>query len=62
MKFFLKEVISGYLEMSTGYLVRLSHLEDGPWYHAWNHEGRVNPGMEISNEAILQHFSEQVRH
>lgn len=59
---FLRGVISDYLKMGTGYLVRTSHLEDGPWYEAWHHEGRVNPGMEISNEAILEYFSSQVRH
>lgn len=59
---FLREVITSYLEMGAGYLVRLSHLEDGPWHQAWNHEGRVNPGMEISNDSILRHFSDQVRH
>lgn len=59
---FLREVIGSYLEMGTGYLVRLSHLADGPWDKAWNHEGRVNPGMEISNEAILKYFSDEVRH
>lgn len=59
---FLRDVISSYLQMSAGYLVRMSHLEDGPWYSAWNHEGRVNPGMEISNEAILKYFKDQVRH
>ncbi len=59
---FLREIISGYLKMSSGYLVRLSHLEDGPWHSAWHHEGRVNPGMEISNDSILEYFSTQVRH
>ena len=59
---FVREVVESYLQMSAGYLIRLSHLEDGPWHCAWHHEGRVNPGMEISNDAILQHFSEQVRH
>lgn len=59
---FLEEVITGYLQMSAGYLVRLSHLEDGPWHNAWHHEGRVNPGMEISNDSILDYFSTQVRH
>jgi uncharacterized phage-associated protein len=59
---FLREVIASYLDMSAGYLVRLSHLADGPWDKAWNHEGRVNPGMEISNDDILRYFSEQVRH
>ena len=59
---FIREVIISYLEMSAGYLVRTSHLEDGPWHHAWHHKGRVNPGMEISNDAILKYFSNQVRH
>jgi uncharacterized phage-associated protein len=59
---FLRDVIASYLEMSAGYLVTMSHLEDGPWHNAWYHDGRVNPGMEISNEAILSYFSDQVRH
>lgn len=59
---FLRKVIESYLKLRAGYLVEMSHLADGPWYKAWYHEGRVNPGMEISNEEILQYFSEQVRH
>lgn len=59
---FLRQLIDSYLKMSAGYLVRLSHLEDGPWDQAWNYEGRVNPGMEISNDSIVKYFSEQVRH
>lgn len=59
---FLCEVISSYLKMTTGYLVEKSHLADGPWHNAWYHEGRINPGMEISDVAILEYFSDQVRH
>ncbi|MBR2172727.1 type II toxin-antitoxin system antitoxin SocA domain-containing protein [Sphingopyxis sp.] len=59
---FLRTVIASYLELSPGYLVEKSHLEDGPWHKAWYYEGRINPGMEISDEAILAHFSAQVRH
>jgi uncharacterized phage-associated protein len=59
---FLREVISSYLELRAGYLVELSHIVDGPWHQAWHHAGRVNPGMEISNEDILRYFSQQVRH
>ncbi len=59
---FLRGVIASYLKMRAGYLVDLSHIQDGPWFEAWNHDGRINPGMEISNEAILQYFSREVRH
>lgn len=59
---FLIDVITSYLRMKPGYLVEKSHLVDSPWYNAWHHEGRINPGMEISDEAILKYFSEQVRH
>lgn len=59
---FLREIIASYLNMSAGYLVEKSHLIDSPWHNAWHHEGRINPGMEISDEDILSYFSAQVRH
>jgi uncharacterized phage-associated protein len=59
---FLSEAIEPYFKMSAGNLVDLSHIHDGPWYKAWYHEDRVNPGMEITNEAIAEYFSQQVRH
>jgi len=59
---FLYDAVSPYLRMNTGKLVELSHIYDGPWHKAWHHEERVNPGMEITNEAIADYFSQQVRH
>ena len=51
-----------YLKIEPGKLVDMSHVEDGPWYEAWYHDGTVNPGMQITDEAILKHFSKSVRH
>jgi len=59
---FLRDVIESYLRMTPGYLVEKSHLADSPWHNAWYHEGRINPGMEISDAAILEYFTDQVRH
>lgn len=59
---FLRTMATSYLKLRPGVLVNLSHVHDGPWHEAWFHDGRVNPGMEISNEAISQHFSSQKRH
>lgn len=59
---FIKKLITDYLRIKPGLLVNMSHVEDGPWYEAWNYEGAVNPGMSISNEAIQRHFAQQMRH
>jgi uncharacterized phage-associated protein len=58
----LRSFAEAYLRIRAGKLVDMSHVEDGPWHAAWYHEGRVNPGMEITNEAIRTHFSKSVRH
>ncbi|MEG3123268.1 Panacea domain-containing protein [Sphingomonas sp. GB1N7] len=59
---FLREVASSYLKLRPGTLVDLSHVHDGPWYEIWFHDGRVNPGMEISDDLIQKHFREKERH
>ena len=51
-----------YLRMKAGKLVELSHETGGPWHDAWFHDDDVNPGMEITDDAILAHFSKQRRH
>lgn len=59
---FLQPVSEYYLSLRAGYLVDVSHVDDGPWHQVWFHNGRVNPGMEISNSLIEQHFSATRRH
>ena len=51
-RLFLREIAISYLKLRPGVLVELSHVHDGPWHETWFHDGRVNPGMEISNEII----------
>lgn len=58
----LRKLAESYLKIAPGKLVNMSHVEDGPWYAAWHHQGNVNPGMEITNDAIRQHFVESARH
>ncbi len=58
----LKTIVESYLQMKPFYLVKLSHVDDGPWHNAWFHEERVNPGMEITNDSIKSYFQKQVRH
>ncbi|PZQ29008.1 MAG: hypothetical protein DI562_09715 [Stenotrophomonas acidaminiphila] len=56
-KSLLDRVISFYGRLRPGTLVELSHVEGGPWHEVWNHEGRVNPGMTISNKSILDFYA-----
>lgn len=55
----LRKFAERYLEIRPGKLVDMSHVEDGPWHSAWYHEGRVNPGMEITNDSIRDHFTKR---
>lgn len=59
---FLSDVASSYLKLKPSTLVNLSHVHDGPWHEVWFHDGRVNPGMEISNDLIQKHFRQKERH
>ncbi len=58
----IEKLIKDYLTIKPFMLVNMSHVQDGPWYEAWNYEGSVNPGMSISNESIQRHFALQMRH
>ena len=58
----LRHYAALYLKIEPRKLVDMSHVEDGPWHEAWYHDGTVNPGMQISDEAIMKHFSKSVRH
>lgn len=56
----LTRVVDFYSRLSAGYLVELSHAEGGPWDQTWNHGGKVNPGMKIDNEKIVDFYSRAV--
>lgn len=49
------------LKLSPGKLVDMSHVRDGPWYVARFGGGRLNPGVEITDELIIG-TAKQVRH
>jgi uncharacterized phage-associated protein len=52
----LRKVVGFYARLSAGTLVELSHVEEGPWHRAWNHSGKVNPGMKIDDASIRGYF------
>ena len=54
---FLCKVVKAYSNISPGNLVGLSHVKGGPWDAVWNHSGRVNPGMTIDNDSIVEYYS-----
>jgi len=54
---FLQEIVEFYSRMSAGDLVKLTHVEGGPWDRVWNHSGSVNPGMKIENAQIASFYS-----
>ncbi|WP_038543480.1 Panacea domain-containing protein [Neorhizobium galegae] len=59
---FIEDQFSKYGHFGVGKLVSLSHEKGGPWDVVYNRSGRVNPGMEISNELIRAYFGQQTRH
>jgi uncharacterized phage-associated protein len=50
------------LKLSPGKLVDMSHVRDGPWYVARFGSGRVNPGVEITEDLIRGAAAKQARH
>ena len=53
----LSRVVDFYSLLTPADLVQMSHAKGGPWDKAWNHQGRVNPGMKIENAAIVKFYS-----
>ena len=53
----LQEIVEFYTRLRASALVRLSHIEGGPWHSVWNHEGSANPGMKIDNTNIVEFYS-----
>ncbi|WP_081856609.1 Panacea domain-containing protein [Sphingobium sp. DC-2] len=58
---YIANLIDRYIEFSAAYLRAVSHKEGGPWHVVWGHDGRANPGMKISDDLILQHYSAGAR-
>lgn len=56
-KSLLVDTINFYSRLRACDLVRLSHVEGGPWFNVWNHENTVNPGMKINDSSIKQFYS-----
>lgn len=50
------------LKLSPGKLVAMAHVRDGPWYVARFGSGRLNPGVEITDELIRGSSVTQSRH
>ena len=50
------------LKIPVGRLVDMSHVEDGPWSQARFGKGRINPGIEITDDLILAASEGQSRH
>lgn len=52
-RWFLRGVCIRLLEMPPGRLVAISHELDGPWHRARFGNGGYNPGVQITDELIL---------
>lgn len=60
-KVYIAGLIERYIRFSAAQLRAISHREGGPWHKVWGHDGKSNPGMKISNELILEHYSSGAR-
>jgi uncharacterized phage-associated protein len=58
---YINTLIDRYIHFSAAQLRAISHREGGPWYKVWGHDGKVNPGMKITNDHILEHYSPGAR-
>ncbi|MGH6808388.1 MAG: Panacea domain-containing protein [Ensifer adhaerens] len=59
---FIESQFEKYSGYTAGRLVSISHEKGGPWDRVYNESGRVNPGMEISDDLIRDYFVQQTRH
>lgn len=58
---YLESLIDRYIQFTAAQLRAISHRKGGPWHVVWGHDGQANPGMKISNELILEHYSSGAR-
>ena len=54
----LMDKVSFYSRLTASDLVKLSHVDGGPWHKVWYHGGLVNPGMKIDDAEIYRFYSE----
>jgi uncharacterized phage-associated protein len=55
------DALDAYVHLTAAQLRALSHQPGSPWHRVWWHEGRFNPGMEISIDTIHESFSQEAR-
>lgn len=53
----LQQVVNFYSRLSSGMLVKLTHIENGPWHKIWEHQGSIKPGMRIDNHEIATFYA-----
>jgi uncharacterized phage-associated protein len=58
---YVRDLTDRYVAFSAAHLRAISHRPGGPWHAVWGHDGRANPGMSISNDIIIEHYSHGVR-
>lgn len=54
---YLSCLIDRYIRFTAAQLRAVSHIQGGPWHVVWGHDGQANPGMQITNEIIREHYS-----
>lgn len=59
---FLIRILDKYIGLTSSALVAISHERGGPWDQVWNHAGKTNPSMRISDELIREWYSKAARH
>lgn len=54
---YISALVERYIDFSAAQLRALSHREGSPWHQVWDHSGKSNPRMKISNDLIKSHYS-----
>jgi uncharacterized phage-associated protein len=53
----LTSLIDRYIRFTAPQLRAISHATGGPWHVVWAHDGESNPGMQITDQIILENYS-----
>jgi uncharacterized phage-associated protein len=56
----LVRVLNFYGRMKPWDLVEMSHEKGGPWHRVFHQSGKVNPGMKIENDRIVEFYAKSV--